>query len=246
MMRFSGKVVVVTGGASGIGLATARRFASEQAKVIIADRDIAKAEEAAQQLRAEGAANVLASTCDVSMEAQVQATVDVAVKQFGRLDVVVNNAGLMTFRALGSLTRDDWQRVLDVDLLGAFYFIKYGFAVMKPGSAVVNVASIHAIQTSPLDAPYAAAKAALLSLTRSAAIEGGGRGIRVNAILPGAIDTPMLWDNPNVASGAEQIDPGFVGKPRDVAAAIAFLASDDAAFVQGTTLVVDGGRLARL
>ena len=246
MMRFSGKVVVVTGGASGIGLATARRFASEQAKVIIADRDIAKAEAAAQQLRAEGAANVLASTCDVSMEAQVQATVDVAVKQFGRLDVVVNNAGLMTFRALGSLTRDDWQRVLDVDLLGAFYFIKYGFAVMKPGSAVVNVASIHAIQTSPLDAPYAAAKAALLSLTRSAAIEGGGRGIRVNAILPGAIDTPMLWDNPNVASGAEQIDPGFVGKPRDVAAAIAFLASDDAAFVQGTTLVVDGGRLARL
>ena len=245
-MRFSGKVVVVTGGASGIGLATARRFASEQAKVIIADRDLAKAEAAAQQLRAEGAAKVLASACDVSMEAQVQATVDVAVKQFGRLDVVVNNAGLMTFRALGSLTRDDWQRVLDVDLLGAFYFIKYGFAVMKPGSAVVNVASIHAIQTSPLDAPYAAAKAALLSLTRSAAIEGGGRGIRVNAILPGAIDTPMLWDNPNVASGAEQIDPGFVGKPQDVAAAIAFLASDDAAFVQGTTLVVDGGRLARL
>ena len=245
-MRFSGKVVVVTGGASGIGLATARRFASEQAKVIIADRDLAKAEAAAQQLRAEGAANGLACACDVSMEAQVQATVDVAVRQFGRLDVVVNNAGLMTFRALGSLTRDDWQRVLDVDLLGAFYFIKYGFAVMKPGSAVVNVASIHAIQTSPLDAPYAAAKAALLSLTRSAAIEGGGRGIRVNAILPGAIDTPMLWDNPNVASGAEQIDPGFVGKPQDVAAAIAFLASDDAAFVQGTTLVVDGGRLARL
>lgn len=245
-MRFSGKVVVVTGGASGIGLATARRFASEQANVVIADRDSAKAEAAAQRLRAEGAAGVLASACDVSMEAQVQATVDAAVRQFGRLDVVVNNAGLMTFRALGSLTRDDWQRVLDVDLLGAFYFIKCGFAVMKPGSAVVNVASIHAIQTSPLDAPYAAAKAGLLSLTRSAAIEGKGRGIRVNAILPGAIDTPMLWDNPNVKSGAEQIDPGYVGKPQDVAAAIAFLASDDAAFVQGTTLVVDGGRLARL
>jgi meso-butanediol dehydrogenase/(S,S)-butanediol dehydrogenase/diacetyl reductase len=246
MMRFSGKVVVVTGGASGIGLATAGRFASEKANVVIADRNIAQAEVAAQQLRAEGAAGVLASACDVSMEAQVQATVDAAVKQFGRLDVVVNNAGLMTFRALGALTHEDWQRVLDVDLLGAFYFIKYGFAVMKPGSAVVNVASIHAIQTSPLDAPYAAAKSALLSLTRSAAIEGQGRGIRVNAILPGAIDTPMLWDNPNVKSGAEQVDPGFVGKPQDVAAAIAFLASDDAAFVQGTTLVVDGGRLARL
>jgi len=169
-VRFSGKVVVVTGGASGIGLATARRFASEQAHVVIADRNIAQAEAAAQQLLADGAAGVLANTCDVSVEGQVKATIDATVAQFGCLYVVVNNAGLMTFHPLGSLTRDDWQRVLDVDLLGAFYFIKYGFAVMRPGSAVVNVASIHAIQTSPLDAPYAAAKAALLSLTRSAAI----------------------------------------------------------------------------
>lgn len=245
-MRFSGKVVVVTGGASGIGLATARRFASEQANVVIADKDGGQAQSAALQLRVEGAAGVMACTCDVSMDEQVEATVNAAIERFGRLDVVVNNAGLMTFHALGALTHADWQRVLDVDLLGAFYFIKHGFAVMKPGSAVVNVASIHAIQTSPLDAPYAAAKAALLSLTRSAAIEGKSRGIRVNAILPGAIDTPMLWTNPNVMSGAEQVDSSFVGKPRDVAAAIAFLASDDAAFVQGTTLVVDGGRLARL
>jgi NAD(P)-dependent dehydrogenase (short-subunit alcohol dehydrogenase family) len=246
MERFSGKVVVVTGGASGIGLATAERFAVEQAQVVIADRNGAQADAAAQRLQAAGAAGVLASACDVSVEAQVRATVDAAIARFGRLDVIVNNAGLMTFHPLGSLTQQDWQQVLDVDLLGAFYFIKHGFAVMKPGSAVVNIASIHAIQTSPLDAPYAAAKAALLSLTRSAAIEGKSKGIRVNAILPGAIDTPMLWDNPNVKSGAEQVDPSFVGKAQDVAAAIAFLASDDAAFVDGATLVVDGGRLARL
>jgi len=245
-VRFSGKTVIVTGGASGIGLATARRFVAEQANVVIADRDSAQAEAAAQQLRTDGIGGVMVSVCDVSMEAHVKATVDASMAQFGRLDVVVNNAGLMTFHPLGALTHDDWRRVLDVDLLGAFYFIKYGFAVMKAGSAVVNVASIHAIQTSPLDAPYAAAKAALLSLTRSAAIEGKGHGIRVNAILPGAIDTPMLWNNPNVKSGVEQVDPSFVGKPQDIAAAIAFLASDDAAFVQGTTLVVDGGRLARL
>jgi len=245
-VRFSGKTVIVTGGASGIGLATARRFVAEQANVVIADRDSAQAEAAAQQLRTDGIGGVMVSVCDVSMEAHVKATVDASMAQFGRLDVVVNNAGLMTFHPLGALTHDDWRRVLDVDLLGAFYFIKYGFAVMKAGSAVVNVASIHAIQTSPLDAPYAAAKAALLSLTRSAAIEGKGHGIMVNAILPGAIDTPMLWNNPNVKSGVEQVDPSFVGKPQDIAAAIAFLASDDAAFVQGTTLVVDGGRLARL
>ena len=245
-MRFSEKVVIVTGGASGIGQATAQRFGLERAKVVIADKDGQRASTAAQQLLTGGASGVLARTCDVSMEAQVRATIDAAMDHFGRLDVVVNNAGLMTFHPLGRLTHEDWRRVLDVDLLGAFYFIKHGFSVMKPGSAVVNVASIHAIQTSPLDAPYAAAKAAMLSLTRSAAIEGANKQIRVNAILPGAIDTPMLWDNPNVRSGAENIDPKDVGKPEHVAAAIAFLASDDAAFIQGTTLIVDGGRLARL
>jgi meso-butanediol dehydrogenase / (S,S)-butanediol dehydrogenase / diacetyl reductase len=110
----------------------------------------------------------------------------------------------------------------------------------------VNVASIHAVMTEPLVAPYAAAKAAVVSLTRSASIEGVAKGIRVNVVLPGAINTPMLWDNPNVKSGAEKIDPSVVGKPEDIAAAIAFLASDDAAFVTGTALRVDGGRLDRL
>jgi NAD(P)-dependent dehydrogenase (short-subunit alcohol dehydrogenase family) len=117
---------------------------------------------------------------------------------------------------------------------------------MKPGGAVVNVASIHAIETEPMVAPYAAAKAALVSLTRSAALEGRPRGIRVNAVLPGAVDTPMLWDNPNVKAGIEMIDRANVGAPADIAAAIAFLASDDATFVQGAALVVDGGRLSRL
>jgi NAD(P)-dependent dehydrogenase (short-subunit alcohol dehydrogenase family) len=117
---------------------------------------------------------------------------------------------------------------------------------MKPGGAIVNVSSIHAEETTPLVASYAAAKAALLSLTRSAALEGKPKGIRVNAILPGAVDTPMLWHNPNVESGAEKVDPAFVGKPGDVAATIAYLASDDAAFVQGAMVRVDGGRLDRL
>jgi NAD(P)-dependent dehydrogenase (short-subunit alcohol dehydrogenase family) len=100
--------------------------------------------------------------------------------------------------------------------------------------------------TTPLVAPYAAAKAAMLSLTRSAAIEGRERGIRANALLPGAVDTPMLWENPNIKSGAEKIDPADVGKPEDIAAAAAFLASDEARFVTGAALAVDGGRLARL
>ena len=117
---------------------------------------------------------------------------------------------------------------------------------MQPGGAIVNVASIHAVVTSPLVAPYAAAKAAMLSLTRSAALEGKPKGIRTNVVLPGAIDTPMLWDNPNIKSGVEVIDRADVGRPEDVAATVAYLASDDAQFMQGAEVRVDGGRLAQL
>ncbi len=152
----------------------------------------------------------------------------------------------MLFRPIAELTGEDWMRVLHVDLLGAFYFTKHAFLRMAPGGAIVNVSSIHALETSPLVACYAAAKAALLSLTRTAALEGKPKGIRVNAILPGAIDTPMLWENPNVKSGAETIDPADVGRPEDIAAVIAYLLSDDAQFVQGAMVRVDGGRLNRL
>ena len=144
----------------------------------------------------------------------------------------------------------DWRRLAEgaaVDLLGAAYFTRQAFLRMgAQGGAIVNVASVHAQRTTANVAPYAAAKAGLLSLTRSAAIEGRERGIRANAVLPGAIDTPMLWDNPNLASGAEVIDKRDVGLPDDIAAAVAFLAGDEARFVTGTTLAVDGGRLARL
>ena len=244
--RFANRTVIVTGAASGIGLATALRFAGEGAKVVLADRDAAKAADAATQVKAAGAPDAWSCACDVSKEDQVAACVDAAVRRGGSLDVVVNNAGVMTFKPLTELAADDWHRVLDVDLLGAFFFIKQALTRMKTGSAIVNVASIHAIETEPKVAPYAAAKAALVSLTRSAALEAKPLGIRVNAVLPGAVDTPMLWDNPNVKSGVEQVDRSMVGEPADLAAAIAFLASDDARFIQGAALVVDGGRLDRL
>ncbi|MGE5464811.1 MAG: SDR family NAD(P)-dependent oxidoreductase, partial [Syntrophothermus sp.] len=160
--------------------------------------------------------------------------------------VVVNNAGLMIFKPLEQHDESDWLKILHVDLLGAFFFTKQAFLRMKPGGAIVNVSSIHAVETTPLVASYAAAKAALLSLTRSAALEGKPRGIRVNAVLPGAIDTPMLWDNPNIKSGQETVHPADVGKPEDIAALIAYLASEDAAFIQGAMVRADGGRLDRL
>ena len=245
-MRFQDKVVIVTGGASGIGLAVAKRFAAEGARLVLADYNEDSLAAAAPQVKAAGAPDVWASLCNVAVEAQVESTVAGTLEKFGRLDVIVNNAGLMSFKPLEQLSGDDWNRILSVDLLGAFYFTKQAFLHMQPGGTIVNVSSIHAVETSPLVAPYAAAKAALLSLTRSSALEGAPKGLRVNAVLPGAIDTPMLWDNPNVKSGVEKIDRAQVGRPEDVAATIAYLASADAAFVQGTEVRVDGGRLDRL
>ncbi|UOR07364.1 SDR family oxidoreductase [Hymenobacter aerilatus] len=245
-MRFENKVALVTGGDSGIGLAVAKRLASEGARLMLVGLDNKKLKAAAQIVLDIGAPAVHTSVCDVAREKKVEATVASALKHFGRLDVIVNNAGLMDFKPLEELTGDDWMRVLSVDLLGTFYFTKQAFLHMPEGGTIVNVSSIHAIETSPLVAPYAAAKAAVLSLTRSSALEGQPKNIRVNSVLPGAIDTPMLWENPNIKSGVEKIDKANVGKPEDVAAAIAYLASEDAKFVQGALLRVDGGRLAQL
>lgn len=245
-MRFSEKVVIVTGAASGIGLATAKRFGSEGARIVIADLSEEKSRAAEKEVRAAGAPDVLVQACNVAHEDQVIRCVDEAFKKFGRMDVVVNNAGLMVFKAIEELNAEDFLCVLRVDLLGAFFFTKQSFLRMKSGGVIVNVSSIHARETDPLVSAYAAAKAAVLSLTRSSALEGKPKGIRVNAILPGAVDTPMLWNNPNVISGVEVVDKKNVGRPDDLAAVIAFLASDDAAFVQGAAITVDGGRLGKL
>ncbi len=245
-MQFQGKVVIVTGSASGIGLATAKRFAQEGAKIVLADIDEDKLKGAETEVRNAGAADCWVSVCDVSNEQAVEATVDGAIKNLGGFDIMVNNAGMMIFKKIEEQTKDDWMKILSVDLLGAFFFTKQAFLKMKNGGAIVNVSSIHAIETTPNVATYAAAKSAVLSLTRSASVEGKPKNIRVNAVLPGAIDTPMLWDNPNVKAGLEKIEMTDVGKPEDIADVIVYLASDQAAFVQGAAIRVDGGRLDRL
>jgi NAD(P)-dependent dehydrogenase (short-subunit alcohol dehydrogenase family) len=246
MMRFEGKSAIVTGAASGIGLATAMRLGSEGARVLIADLDLDKGNAAADEVRRAGAPDAMAAVCNVAEEAAVERAVDAAIDRFGKIDIVVNNAGLMVFKPIAEQTGDDWLKILNVDLLGAFYFTKQAFLKMTNGGVIVNVSSVHAVETTPLVASYAAAKAALVSLTRSASLEGKSIGIRVNAILPGAVDTPMLWQNPNIKSGVETINLTDVGKPEDIAAAIAYLASDDAKFVDGAAMRVDGGRLSRL
>lgn len=246
MKRFEGRTAIVTGGSGGIGLAICKRLGEEGARVVVAALRQDAVDAAAEQTRAAGAPDAFGVACDVSDEAAVEAAAKACVERFGRLDVVVNNAGLMTFKPLQDFTQDDWLKVLSVDLLGAMHFTRQAFQRMTGGGAIVNIASVHAVMTTPNVAPYAASKAALLSLTRSTGIEGKAQGIRANVILPGAIDTPMLWSNPNLKSGAEKLDPKDVGKPEHIAGAVAFLASDDAAFVTGASLAVDGGRLAQL
>lgn len=245
MLRFENKIAIVTGGASGIGLATAIRLGREGARIVVADVDPAAPARTAE-ITGAGAPDAIALSCDVGQEAQVERTVDDTLQRFGRLDIVVNNAAVMTFKPIAELAAAEWLRVLGINLLGPVHFVRAAFRHMQKGGAIVNVASIHAERTSRLVAPYAASKAAMLSLTRSAALEGRELGIRVNAVEPGAVDTPMLWSNPNVQSGQEKIEPADIGKPDDVAAAVAFLASAEAAFITGACLRVDGGRLARL
>lgn len=246
MNRFEGKAVLVTGANGGIGLASAIRMAREGARTVLVARDTAKLSTAEQEVRRAGSPDVLVAACDVADPDAVESVVARALERFGRLDAVVNNAGLLTIGKLVDADPDDWRRVFEVDVLGAVHFGRQALLHLGEGGSIVNVSSIQAMMTSVGIGAYAAAKAALVSLTRTMAIEGRERRLRANVVLPGAIDTPFLQQNPNVRSGAETFEEHELGTPEDVAGAVAFLASDDARFVQGAALVVDGGRTCHL
>ena len=179
----------VTGSSRGFGREWADAALDRGDRVVATARETERLE---PLVRRHGDA-VLPLSLDVTDRGAVLAAVQQGVDHFGSLDVVVNNAGLMTFKPIEEQTGEDWTRILDVDLIGAFYFIKQAFLRMKEGGAVVNIASVHAVETEPMVAPYAAAKAALLSLTRSAAIEGKPKGIRVNGVHPTVTLTPMAF-----------------------------------------------------
>lgn len=240
-MRFRDKVCLVTGGGSGIGRATCERFAAEGGSVCVVDISEPGGQETVQTIVQQGGQAIFAKS-NIADSAEVQAAIKAAVDQWGKIDVLVNNAAIMTFTPIVDLPEADWDRVQTVNLRSVFLLCKYAVPHMPPGSAIVNISSVHAHETTRNVVPYAASKGGMEAFTRGFSEELEDRKIRINCVAPGAVDTPMLWNNPNVKSGAEKIE-GAIGKPEDIAAAICFLTADEARFVNGTTLIVDGGRL---
>ncbi|HLI86840.1 MAG TPA: SDR family NAD(P)-dependent oxidoreductase [Bryobacteraceae bacterium] len=240
-MRFAKKVCLVTGAGSGIGKAVAQQFGREGGRVETIDLNERHACQTAQEI-ASGTGEAIYVKCDVGNPADIRAAVNTAVDKWGRIDVVVNDAAMMTFQPIAELPDEDWDKVLNVNLRSVFLFCKYSVPHMPAGSAIVNISSVHAHETTRNVVPYASSKGGMEAFTRGFAEEIAPKKLRVNCVAPGAIDTPMLWNNPNVKSGVEKIQ-GAIGKPEDVAAAVCFLASPEARFITGTTLLVDGGRL---
>ena len=241
--RLNEKVAIVTGGARGLGLGIARRFAGEGARVVVADIAEATAAEAAASINAGHVA------CDVTERASVQALVDSVVAQHGRLDVMVANAGIAGGAPFLELTDERWDSVIAVNLRGVFlcnqiagrHFAQHG------GGAIINTASILAARANPTTAAYSASKAGVVSITHSAAAALGPFGVRVNAIGPGYIETQMtegIRADPTMAQSVRDATVlGRFGTPTDIGDAAVFLASDEAAYITGHVLYVDGGWL---
>lgn len=248
MRRFDDKVVLVTGAASGIGKATAARLCSEGAKLLCADRDI----DGARQVAAALGAAAEAFEVDVADPAACVAAVEAAVSRWGRLDALANIAGIGGFGHAAEIDDAAWRRIIDVNLTGVFQMTRAALPHLEAVRGnIVNIASAAGLVGTPYAAAYSASKSGVVGLTRSVAVEYSLRGVRVNAVCPGAVDTPLIAGGFGAITNVEprlfeRLTPllGAMARPEDIAAAVAFLASADAAFVTGAILAVDGGQTA--
>lgn len=251
-MDFTGRVVVVTGGASGIGRACAREFSARHAAVAIVDRDAKNGQQASNELRDKGfAADYF--NCDVTSAAQVEQAMNGVVSRFGGIDVVVSNAGIQRYGTVVTLSEQEWDEVLDANLKSAFLVSKYAIPHMlaRGGGSIVITGSVQSAAAQRNSAHYVVSKHGLLGLARSIALDFGKQNIRANCILPGSVDTPMLHWAANLDSNPERVLQacdamhirGRMGTPEEVARVIVFLASDLASFITGAAINVDGGLL---
>ena len=252
MTRLADRVAVVTGAAAGIGRATAELFAEEGARVVLADVAMDAVQEVAAGIRDAGG-SAAAVAADVSAEDGVEAVVGAAERAFGPVDVLVNNAGVELKKLVEDTSLDEWERILRINLTSAFLMSRRVIRGMKErrrGVIVMN-SSVGNFIAATKSSAYGASKAGMMALARSLALEGAEYGVRVNAVCPGVIDTPMNERNLSRADDPEamrrswyEITPlGRLGTPRDVAQAMLFLACDESSFVTGLPLVIDGGRL---
>ena len=245
MGLLDGKVAVITGAGSGMAKASVKVFVREGAKVVAADFSGAEKDTAA-----EFGADVLPVHCDVTSEADVEAMIQAAVDEFGRVDIVCNVAGIADAALIADVTMAHYDKTMDVDLRGVLLGMKHGIRAMLAqgtGGAVVNWSSIGGLNAAPYTSVYSAAKAGVIAITKAAAVEYGAKGIRVNAVCPGFIHTEGMGAHPEHMPGIlEKAALNRGGQPAEVAEVAAFLASDRASFVTGVAIPVDGGWSAKL